>query len=50
MKKSQDVFELNRDEASVEDIAKRINEIELDEKENDSERDESYNKIYEEEK
>ena len=50
LKKAQDVFELNRDEASVEDIAKKINEIELDEKENDSERDESFNKIYEEEK
>ena len=50
LKKAQDVFELNRDKASVEDIAKRINEIELDEKENDSERDESFNKINEEEK
>ena len=50
LKKAQDVFELNRDEASVEDIAKKINEIELDEKENGSKRDESFNKIYEEEK
>lgn len=50
LKKAQDVFELNRDEASVEAIAKRINEIELDEKENGSKRDESFNKINEEEK
>lgn len=50
LKKAQYVFELNRDEASVEEIGKRINEIELDEVEADSEKDESFNKIYEEEK